>query len=292
MKQGGDHAAGGFTIVETLIVLAVSGLLLISGLLLVNGRQNRTEFQVAINDLQLQFEQIINQTQSGFYPNNGNIQCTQGNPPRIRTANSAQGTNGQCIFVGNVLRFGAGGPTGSFTLFPLAANRLNAAGQPVSTLAEARPVPIAPGVQYNQNAPDSSKVYRPEYGLQLYSMAAEWNNTWGQPLPAKNTFLVALLPNLTSLTATGTLDSGSQQFGLYGFPGIAGGALGTSPEIVDDIIKASGSSNSFFSLNNPLDAIRLCYASGTTNQSGLLTIGGNKSLAVQKQIWNGTTCGA
>jgi prepilin-type N-terminal cleavage/methylation domain-containing protein len=67
MATGGNQQQG-FTIVETLIVLAVSAALLLVGMLFVSGRQNKTEFLVAINGEKQQMEQLINETANGFYP--------------------------------------------------------------------------------------------------------------------------------------------------------------------------------------------------------------------------------
>ena len=79
MKQGGyPKGTGGFTIVETLIVLAVSGLLLISAIVMISGRTNKTQFTTAANDLKQSLEQVINEISSGYFPNANNFQCTAG----------------------------------------------------------------------------------------------------------------------------------------------------------------------------------------------------------------------
>ena len=50
MNRGGRNTSiQGFTIVETLIVLAVTSALFFAATLYINGQQNRTDFQVGID---------------------------------------------------------------------------------------------------------------------------------------------------------------------------------------------------------------------------------------------------
>jgi type II secretory pathway pseudopilin PulG len=145
--KGGKQALG-FTILETMIVLAVSGLLLISALALISGKQGTAEFQTAINDLQQQIQQVINQTESGYYPSQSDFTCTAmpGMAPVIDTnTNVSRGTNSDCLLLGNVIYFGPGNTTNSYSVYPMAAYRLTTSANPieVTSLAEAQPTAIA-----------------------------------------------------------------------------------------------------------------------------------------------------
>src|ERR1700761_7227045 len=112
MKRGGHRTAtAGFTIIEVLIVLAISSALLISAAALISGRQAKTEFMTGINNTQQQIQQIINETASGYYPNAGNFTCTGslvGGVVSFSNAASQQGTNAGCIFMGKAIQFGLG----------------------------------------------------------------------------------------------------------------------------------------------------------------------------------------
>jgi type II secretory pathway pseudopilin PulG len=151
MKRGGYRAdAAAFTIVEVMIVLAVSGLILLSAISLVNGRQNRTEFSTGINDLQQQIQQIINETASGYYPNGQDFTCsaaTSGTltPVTLANGSGAQGTNAGCIFLGKVVQFGLGntnaGPS-QLGVLPLVGNQFQYVGgtpDPIAQLNQAVP---------------------------------------------------------------------------------------------------------------------------------------------------------
>ena len=65
----------GFTVIEVMIVLAVTGLLFISSVALISGKQNQTAFDQSIRQIQSQIQQIINEVSIGFYPNLGDVQC-------------------------------------------------------------------------------------------------------------------------------------------------------------------------------------------------------------------------
>jgi len=277
MKQGGK-ASGGFTIVETLIVLAVTGMLFASAVLLINGRQNKTEFLTAVNNLQQQLQQIINQTTSGYYPNAHDFKCLHGTPPTIDgTGSNVQGTNGDCTFLGSVIYFGPGQSPAKFSVYPLAGNRLDTASKTVTTLAAAWPVALAQGNLTNGGAPNDDYT--------SYTMEGGLSYVWGpNPLPLNNPLAIGVITSVGGDASPAT--TGSQQFRLYGFTNSWAG-IASSKDIVDKINKAttSTSSTAIIPWAGPL---RACIASGTTKQSALISI--SQSLQVSLVIKNGTVC--
>ncbi|MFA5004234.1 MAG: hypothetical protein WC498_03110 [Candidatus Saccharimonadales bacterium] len=284
MTEGGNSAHG-FTIVETLIVLAVTSALLLSAMLLINGRQNKTQFQTSINNLQQQIQQIINETSSGFYPNGGNVfSCTStsGAAPIISSAApNEQGTNGDCVFLGKAIRFG-GGSNETFTVYPIAGNRLDIAGKEVTTLAAAHPTVIATGSITNATTPEVSTTFNTEGGLSFVS--ASYNGGALSATPPISA--IAFVGSLGSYdTATKLLNSGAQQLSLYGFGSgtYSWSSASAGPTVVDAMNKNG-------LLGAPYSTVGICFASGTTNQSGLLTIGNNGSLGVGLRIFQGATC--
>src|SRR5690242_5295921 len=99
----------GFTIVETLIVLAVTGALFLVAVLAVGGKQNETEFQQGINDANSSVQQLINQVQSGNYQAANNLSCDGGTGSVQITASgsstNSEGTSHDCVFEGKVVQF-------------------------------------------------------------------------------------------------------------------------------------------------------------------------------------------
>lgn len=98
----------GFTIIEVMIVLAVTGALFVSAALLIAGRQQQTQFDQSIREVQSQIQQVINEIGHGFYPNSGDFSCEAGSsgPPTFTGAAAGQGTNEGCIFLGKAIQFG------------------------------------------------------------------------------------------------------------------------------------------------------------------------------------------
>jgi prepilin-type N-terminal cleavage/methylation domain-containing protein len=311
MEQGGNHSAGftrpslataGFTILETMIVLAVSGILAVSAILLVGGRQNKVEFQTAINDLTQQIQQVINETASGYYPNNKSFNCSAnpGTAPSIAAGTNGQGTNSGCLFVGKALRFGnAGGATlqaSQYTVYPLMANRYDSSAQEITTYGSsgnANVVPISHGLvaPLNSFPTDASlgtvTVNTTENGL---NFVCAWYNGAAH-CSGSQTDKIAVFGVLASLGSyTGTqLNSGSQQFSLYQFVpgGIPWGVSTQSDDAVADAIAADPPGSA------PLQNLGLCFASGTTtNQYALITIGdsSNGGLGVTLKISANPDC--
>ncbi len=106
------RSESGFTIVETLIVLAVSGVLFFSAILLFAGQQRKVEFAQASQDILSVVNQTMTEVGSGYYPNAGNVRCTTAGTAITVTPNNngtPQGSNTGCIFLGKAIQFGVQG---------------------------------------------------------------------------------------------------------------------------------------------------------------------------------------
>lgn len=128
---GGRHkqqkAISGYTIIEVLIVLAVSGLMFVIAANFINGKQQKTSFTEGVNEMASRIQDSIEQVTDGNYsdipfscsPAGAGLAIgTSGSP-----ANSSQGTNPSCVFIGKFLHFNvSGGPT-NYEVFSLAALR-------------------------------------------------------------------------------------------------------------------------------------------------------------------------
>lgn len=130
----------GFTIVETMIFLAISGGLLVSAMALVGSQQRRTEFQAAVRDFDSKLQTALNNVASGYYNSRGDTVCTVvgGFPdPHTGGAPDSQGTNAGCTFIGQVITFVPNDDKA--TIYSVAGLRLNA-GKEVTKLSDANPV--------------------------------------------------------------------------------------------------------------------------------------------------------
>ncbi len=100
----------GYTIVEALIFLAVSGALLVSAMTIVNGRQERTRFIQSVDEMAQNLEDTLNDVSTGFYPVSQTVRCSVNSTTGVITtiindATVKQGENPGCVFSGKMLSF-------------------------------------------------------------------------------------------------------------------------------------------------------------------------------------------
>lgn len=124
--------SGGYTIIETLIVLAVSGMLFGSVVFAMSQQNRRTQFTQSVQTFEQELGDIINDVETGYYPSNGTVSCNGG-------AAGAQGTNVGCIFIGKAIQSPLS--TESFDAFTLYGTRQTGAPE-AQNLTEANPKAI------------------------------------------------------------------------------------------------------------------------------------------------------
>ena len=103
-------AVGGFTIVETMIVLAVSAMIFLSMVGMVSGQQGKAQFKNAVYNVAADIQTAISQVSSGYYPlSPSQFSCgvgSDGAPALTGSASSAdRGTNKDCTFIGQAFWF-------------------------------------------------------------------------------------------------------------------------------------------------------------------------------------------
>lgn len=105
--------AGGYTIIEVLIVLAISGTILVSSIGVFGGRKAATEFSQAVYDLQSKFQNYANSVSSAALPAGEAYTCQVSSLmpdgkvyPVLATApaGSSDTTNQDCIYLGRAIQ--------------------------------------------------------------------------------------------------------------------------------------------------------------------------------------------
>ena len=77
----------GFTLVETMIFLAVSGALLLTAMAFITSTQSGAQFNQGANDALQQINGVIGNVTDGYYPNTKNFSCSVvGGKPDIAAA--------------------------------------------------------------------------------------------------------------------------------------------------------------------------------------------------------------
>jgi type II secretory pathway pseudopilin PulG len=297
--KGGLHTklAGGFTIVETLIVLAVTGVIFLSAAALISGKEAKAEFTQSVQSIRGQLQQTINEVQTGFYSNPGNFSCTApaGGPYTWNAGGpvSGQGANAGCIFLGKAIYFPHNSNPNNaqpFYTYTMVGLQRDSAGNEVKTLKAAKPVVLKTGEEDPYElVPNAYTTQTLKFGLAPVSVKASGTALLG----------FAFVSGLGQYdSANVRLLSGSQQVNLLPITGIpAGGPSGSASGDADRIdnylrsvnLSASDDTTSIF--YNPAGGVNICFKSGTTNQSALITIGnGTTQLVVTLAIKSSNDC--
>lgn len=281
--KGGTPAAG-FTIVETLIVLAVSGFLFAAIAASISGRASSAEFTQSIQNVQSQVRQAISEVSTGYYPNSGNFSCQRnGIGLKFSNVSREQGSNQDCIFLGKVLQFGVGADPELFYTYPVAGLRSNPAGDLNTNFNQSSPQLIASGTRYT-SVPDESVANVLQYGLSVVSHTTGGTGMYYNGNSASDTQIgaVGFISNLGDLSDSG---DHSQHVNLMA---VSGTSLGITK---DDGVAAINANLADSVSSVSASDVEICFVSGGTNQSGLMTIGGNgRQLSVDMKIFSSRTC--
>lgn len=283
VRKGRPYARG-FTIVETMIVLAITGGLFVMIAATMSGRQNTAEFNQAIQAARTQIQQVIDQVGEGFYPNLGFTCMAAGNNVSFAlAAGDTQGTNDGCTFLGKVIQFQAD----QFVVYTVVgvqctATSSSCAGPATAPFQNVNPTIVnVAGHQYAEFA--TTQAF--EFGLTAVQSKTVFN---GAPIGAVG-FMME--PGALATGNNGGFASGTQQIDLMAIgPAVN---LSTDPSAAVPRIETAlqnpntGNGDGV----NPSSPVQICLASGGTNQSGLLSIGGaGRQLSVNVAIRDGRGC--
>lgn len=254
----------GYTIVETMIFLAVSSALLVSALMLVGGQQNKTQFSQAVRDIEQQVQDVMNNVSTGYYARPQDFKCSAGDDgPEIETGSTGLGTNKECIFLGRIIHFGVDGTDGEgFNVYNVVGLRQTSEGkEEVTSLADAKPVILSGSTD--------SRVLK--YGLSAQKMVYNDGGEFGVGA-------VGFFSSLGQYSG-GSLVSGSQTVELRP---VKNTALGNDETAVSSVVNA----------NNldviPSGGVTVCFNSGGTDQHANLVIGGSgRQTSTELQIGSG-----
>jgi len=273
-RMKGGRKARGFTIVETLVVLAVTGGLFAAVAVSLSGRQARTQFEQSVQAAKAQIQQVINDVAVGNYPANQNFNCIA-SPlgPTISSGSTRQGENSGCIFLGKVIQFDvASTDPEQFRVYALAGLLRDSTGAEVTSYSAAKPRVIAPSSS-SPAVPDDSVKGILQYGLSTASMK------YG----ATDIGAIAFVNNLASYSS-GSIVSGSEQVNMIP---VNTTSLGMTPAAAAQAINNQLASSPV----NPSTGVKLCLADARVGESGLITIGSNgRQLSVTLSIKGNTTC--
>ncbi len=267
----------GFTIVEVLIVLAISGVIMAATIPFISGKQSSTQYTVGINQLQAQISSIINNISTGNIPVAGSYVCTESSST-INITSSAGSNTGACQFIGEAIYF----QKNSMKVIPIIGLRVNSSVL-VQSLSDANPCPMLIGGTGTCSSFDGSTTYSYTNGIVL----SKYNNS-----SISNSYggLFAYL-TLSSIGSLGQLNGSISvdslnipTFNNISNPTVPGG---NSYANIFSLIKGLKGLSDTNSYNTSLD---LCFYSSTTKTKGVITLSANGNPLETKLINNPGQC--
>ena len=300
MKGGTNRQSQGFTIVETLIVLAVTAAMFLAAVVYISGRQNKAMFTDAMQDTKSRILAMFSDVSNSVYPKNVTFGCEAqsiGSSKTIKiTAGSAHSADGACVYIGKV--WWTAKNTSDSVVDTVMGVRLANTGAPAMDTVSAGAV-IVNGqdtVSTNPDAIDLGDHFTLKNGLTFVSASACATDAC-DAAPSKEIYGLAMI-NLpvkadgSGLDANGNLKSGSISPTLVGISPTAT----TPPQNTIDApsmfkLTQATLADPSKAIIGPAAGYRFCFASSSTDQSVLYIIGNNSGgLTLDTKVKDGKTC--
>ena len=101
----GGKTKTGYTIVEVMIVLAISSMMFLAANTFISGRVSETNFRTGVNETASRIQDAIDQVSSGQYSDQPFTCDTSSGTLVFQSASSEQGTKDNCVFMGKIIYF-------------------------------------------------------------------------------------------------------------------------------------------------------------------------------------------
>ncbi|MDL2363580.1 MAG: hypothetical protein QFB86_04340 [Patescibacteria group bacterium] len=263
-----NSGSQGYTVLEVMIFLAISGLMFVLAASFISGKQSKSQFKQGMNDFKSNIMRVENDVSNGFFPSNANFSCTAGSAgqPTFGATAKAQGTNQGCAFIGKIVQFVpddgtvSGGNKKVYNLVTLAGRQYQSDvnSLPPESFAQSRPIAIYSPA----GTPDLTEKINLQWGLEVTKVYTGADNHTIGAFGMFSSF---------SKSSSGTLDTGGQSTLLMEMPSSTmnqtetslAGSLGTAATLSALDAAVAGQS----------PTISVCLK-GDNNQHGLLTVGG------------------
>jgi len=210
----GGRRAFGYTIVEVMIVLAVSSVMFLIAATFVSGKQASAAFTEGTNEFASQLQTTIAQVINGQYSDVA-LQCSSnGTTTTVSIGGNGQGTNNSCIFLGKVVFLAQGAYGPNYQVLPLAGARIvGSAPGGIVTPAQEAPAVIAPLISQEvvPQQLDVSSVQETDAGGATHNFVG-----------------IAFLEGLGSVDASGNPTGAGQNVSLYYINGLTPATAGVN----------------------------------------------------------------
>ncbi len=100
------RVAGGFTITEVLIFLAISGAMFTIAFWGLRGQQDNVGFRQALDGIEQKIREVFNNVDNGYFGNAGQYTCSlSGTGYPILDAGAGGGNSADCVYIGKTVSF-------------------------------------------------------------------------------------------------------------------------------------------------------------------------------------------
>lgn len=251
MKSAKAVGVAGYTILEVMIVLVVTGGLFASVAAMLSGKQATTEFNQAVRDYEAKIQATASDVATGFY-STGTFSCSVSGPGPVTFAPapvSLPGTNKGCLFLGKMLATGAL----STDIFTLAGRQYKPDNiTDIETLADASARAVYSPV-------DITEPYTNKFSMMIKNVYTIPGNV--------SIGGFGFISELSGANGAGSPDTGSRGVLLYGLTGT------TSPNANN---RAANAALINAGVTPEPTGVRVCLWDGG-NHKGEITVGDNGS---------------
>lgn len=251
---------GGYTIVEVMLFLAISGVIFAGAVTVFSGQQNRTGFSQGIRDLASQIQKDVDEVSSSVFLGGGNFTCTTSavtGRAQLSVGTPGLGSNQDCMFLGRAFQVV---PTQQkIYVYSVLGNKNTANGEPVTSFLSAMPEPAF------STGTDITK---------------EYDTTWGKLTSSKVTNTAGVASDSDLVGFYNSLQDGYQNSGVAGAQSVfAKGYNYVSSDpatarsaAVKSCIEEQNANGVTCSSTPIINVWTLCFASTGSTQTALLTV--------------------
>lgn len=152
MQGGKNKQPLGYTIIEVLIVLAISSFMFLIAAGFINGKQESSSFTQGVNETASRLQDTLSQVTGGHY---SDVLVSCPSPAGTGAPATQQGTDPDCVFLGKIVHFYSNGvfkPVQNYNVFSLAAARTATDNLPNAAVA------AIPGLTTQSDTPQGLEV--------------------------------------------------------------------------------------------------------------------------------------
>lgn len=271
MKRNG----AGYTILEVMIFLAVTGVLFALIYPSISSRQDKVKFNQSVNDLKSKIDDVINDVSTGYFPSQ-DFTCTINSSGALQLTSgtsNGQGTRSDCIFLGKALRFTNVTDDSQMNIYTVIGKRKKGVDD-VTKYTDAQPTIVAPDNPSGASRPDITENY-----------AIKWQYQIPRVVILKNPSLatdqdIGSLEMLTPLSTSNNLGSDTKRVDIIPVDNSLLSQTSNSDAV--HVIN----SNSPWDNVNPQNGILICIVDRGKNQWAAIQIGGKAGVAKTRTIFD------